>query len=179
MNELSKGAVVCVRAKADLWRPITREEVAAWEASDMSKGMTDDGETKLPPQSTYREPDGRTYKVMRARVSSRRGYYKIAGCAELEDSDGVRWFAKRQDLAIITGGKPAEFETPYVLSNNQKKFVHDAILHGLKVDFTYSGRFMFGSQCPSVYVEVIGSFVTKAHYSTDHMGKGYVYYATR
>ena len=179
MNDLSKGAVVCVRAKADIWRATTREEVEAWYASDLSKGMTDDGETKLAPQSTYREPDGRTYTVVRARVSARRGYHTIAGCAELEDTDGVRWFAKRQDLAILSGGKPNKDAAPYVLSNNQKKFVKDAERQGLKVDFAYSGRGMFGRQCPSVFVERVGTFATKAHTYSDNLGKGFVVYAPR
>jgi hypothetical protein len=49
-------------------RPVTPEETAAWYASDASKGMTDAGETKLPPRATYIPlRRGRTYQVLRAR----------------------------------------------------------------------------------------------------------------
>jgi hypothetical protein len=56
-------------------RPTTAEDKAEWYLSDDSKGMTDAGETKLPPQSArvllYRN---RTYQVLRARCRVRLGW---------------------------------------------------------------------------------------------------------
>ena len=56
------------RGTVESHRPVTPEETEAWYSSDASKGMTSDGETKLPPQSTYillhRD---RIYQVLRAR----------------------------------------------------------------------------------------------------------------
>ena len=57
----------------------------------------------------------------------------------------------------------------YELSKNQKKFVKDAQAQGFKVDYSYSGRFMYGRCCPSVCVKSVGEFVTKSKTSYDNM----------
>ena len=101
-----KGQVVVVRSKDDkgwrgtgLWRPMTHEETRAWYASDEAKVMTDDGETKLPPQSVYKDGDDTTpYKVVVARTKARRGWHDIAGCCTVQDADSVLWFVERKDL---------------------------------------------------------------------------------
>ena len=68
-------------------------------------------------------------------------------------------------------------DTPdYKLSKNQKKFVADAEKQGFEVDYSYSGRFMFGKLCPAVRCNV-GEFGTQAEINTDNMGLGVVIYA--
>jgi hypothetical protein len=65
----------------------------------------------------------------------------------------------------------------YELSDNQQKFVSDAESQGLDVDYTYSGRFMYGQQCPCVKVDSAHEFNTEATCSTDNLGLGFVIYA--
>lgn len=104
--KFKKGQVVVVRALNDrgyqtsgLWRKCTPDETAAWYASPESKGMGDDGETKLPPQSTYKAGDDTTpYRVVQARTKARRGWHDIAGCCTVVDAEGVLWNVERKDL---------------------------------------------------------------------------------
>jgi hypothetical protein len=63
------------------------------------------------------------------------------------------------------------------LTENQKRFVEDALAEGLEVDYDYSGRGMYGKTCPAVRVDRYETFATRASYSTDAMGMGKVYYA--
>lgn len=66
-------------------------------------------------------------------------------------------------------------DTPsYELSPIQKRFVKAAEKQGLDVYYTYSGRFMFGRQCPAVNCGA-GQFGFKGA-SQDQMGKGIVVY---
>jgi hypothetical protein len=56
-------------------RPITQEEEEAWYNSEASKGMTDAGETKLPPRSVAVDLHrGRVYQVLRARCRAQLGW---------------------------------------------------------------------------------------------------------
>lgn len=68
-------------------------------------------------------------------------------------------------------------EAPYQLSDNQKRFVKDAEKEGKEVDFTYSGRFMYGEQCPSVRLDRGERFNTRAKVTEDSLGLGTVVYA--
>lgn len=103
---MNKGDILIVRADAYLWRPLTYEELQAWKNSDDSKGMTDDGETKLPPRDVYLRADGRTYEVLRARVEAPRGYGNpTPGCCEVLSLDGVCWYVKRENTAVISTKK--------------------------------------------------------------------------
>ena len=65
----------------------------------------------------------------------------------------------------------------YELSANQKKFVKDAEAQDHEVDYTYSGRNMYGRCCPAVHVDGVGDFGTKADTKSDNMGRGFVVYA--
>lgn len=65
----------------------------------------------------------------------------------------------------------------YKLSTNQRLFVRDAEKQGFKVDYTYSGRFMYGRRCPYIEVHGMGEFGTKAKTAWDNMGFDYVIYA--
>lgn len=62
------------------------------------------------------------------------------------------------------------------LSENQELFVRDAEDQGFEVDYSYSGRCMYGETCPSVRVDSIGEFGTKAATRSDNMSLGYVIY---
>lgn len=68
-----------------------------------------------------------------------------------------------------------EAEAGYPLSDNQLRFCVDCEEQGLELNYTYSGRAMYGEQCPSV-VGTQGP-ETKADYLTDNMGREFVYYA--
>ncbi len=70
-----------------------------------------------------------------------------------------------------------DYQRDYELSANQQQFVNDAEEQGFEVDYSYSGRCMYGRECPSVVVEGIADFSTKAKYSFDNMGLDYVIYA--
>jgi hypothetical protein len=100
---IRKGAIVAVRAHAELWRPRTSADHDAWLASEDSRGMDCAGETKLDSPTRMIRADGRTYTVTRARVSAQRGWGQVSKCAELKDSDGTLWFARRADLAVVRG----------------------------------------------------------------------------
>lgn len=83
----------------------TPEDRREWAASPDSKGMTDDGETKLPPMAVYRygtPSDPITgLKVVKGRAKSCWTSYALgapSGCALLMDADGVEWFAFRKGL---------------------------------------------------------------------------------
>jgi hypothetical protein len=62
------------------------------------------------------------------------------------------------------------------LSPNQKKFVRSAEKAGLDV-YSYSGRFMYGKECPAVTVDRHGGFKTSAQICWDNMGLQFVAYA--
>tara|TARA_R110000824_G_scaffold399450_1_gene604920 strand:- start:375 stop:698 length:324 start_codon:yes stop_codon:yes gene_type:complete len=94
-----KNDVVAVRARADLWRPVTPAEEQEWRDSPRSKGMNSAGETKLGPRSKYRKDGGQTYRVLRGRVSTDKGWRKVGGCALIECvQDSTQWYAHRKDL---------------------------------------------------------------------------------
>lgn len=61
-------------------------------------------------------------------------------------------------------------------SENQKRFVEDAMSQGYEV-YDYSGRGMFGETCPAITVECLDDLKTTANYYTDNMGLDYVLYA--
>jgi hypothetical protein len=66
----------------------------------------------------------------------------------------------------------------YALTDNQKMFCIDVDDAGIgDIDFTYSGRCMYGKCCPSIDVDSDGDFKTDARYRTDSMGRGIVMYA--
>ena len=64
------------------------------------------------------------------------------------------------------------------LSKNQQQFVKKAESLGYNVDYSYSGRGMYGKTCPAVRVEYKSDFPgAERKYQVDQMGKGYVFYA--
>ena len=65
------------------------------------------------------------------------------------------------------------FITP--LTEDQKAFITSALEQGFDV-YAYSGRMMFGAECPAINVNGIGEFTSPVKYSWDNMGKGFVIY---
>ena len=63
------------------------------------------------------------------------------------------------------------------LSDNQHRFVEDAVAAGLEIDWSYSGRGMHGAVCPAVHVDEYEDFETTSRCSKDRLGLGTVYYA--
>jgi len=62
-------------------------------------------------------------------------------------------------------------------SPNQLRFIEDALNHGLKVRYGYSGRGMYGDTCPAVHVEFYNDLETSANTRIDSLGLGFVIYA--
>jgi hypothetical protein len=85
-------------------RPVTPAETAVWRDSDDSKGMTGDGETKLPPQSTFVPLHrDRVYQVLRARCRVRLGWGNpTPGLAKiLCTQTGEETYVKRIYLEVV------------------------------------------------------------------------------
>jgi hypothetical protein len=90
----------------------------------------------------------------------------------------LRDIADEFDLwAVLEKQNKAEAEAGYALSENQKAFVRSAKRAGLRVDYGYSGRCMYGRHCPSVTVPRVSDFRTRARVSADNMGMDMVVYA--
>jgi len=85
-------------------RPVTPEETRAWYNSAASKGMTDAGETKLPPQSTrITIHRNRVYQVLRARCRVRLGWGNpTPGMAKILCTEsGEETYIKRELLEAL------------------------------------------------------------------------------
>ncbi len=63
---------------------------------------------------------------------------------------------------------------PYELTDRQRAFVKKAEAEGFEVDYTYSGRGMYGRRCPAVRCDA-GEFGFRGA-SQDQMGLGVVVY---
>jgi hypothetical protein len=82
-----------------IWRDRTEAEHREWNDSDESKGMDSAGETKLDSPSRWRVPAAdEVFIIVKARVTAPCGWNTVPGCAEIEDTQGVRWFVKRGHL---------------------------------------------------------------------------------
>lgn len=64
-----------------------------------------------------------------------------------------------------------------IYSKNQLQFIEDAQDASLDIDYSYSGRGMYGDSCPAVRVDYVGDFDTSANVHVDSMGLGVVIYA--
>ena len=64
------------------------------------------------------------------------------------------------------------------LSPHQTQFVQDALDADLPIR-RYSGRGMYGRECPGVNVDDPISFKSDIHYSWDSMGRGFIVYVPR
>lgn len=85
------------------WRRTTVDEKNAWYASDESRGMTDDGETKLAPLDAAVDlVPGQIYVVVKGRTQAPHGYGSISGCMTLLDTTtGVIFFSKKENFQNV------------------------------------------------------------------------------
>lgn len=66
------------------WRRLNEAELRAWRDSPDSKGMTCDGETKLPPRDRGFHLDyGTMGVVVRARCAAPDGWGTTSGCCQI------------------------------------------------------------------------------------------------
>jgi hypothetical protein len=70
-----------------------------------------------------------------------------------------------------------EMDGDYDLSENQIQFCKDAEDQDIDIDCSYSGRGMYGRQCPAVRLDRPNDIATRASVQTDGMGLGVVVYA--
>lgn len=63
-----------------------------------------------------------------------------------------------------------------LLSSNQRLFVEDMEREGFEIDYCYSGRGMFGENCPAVKTDKV-NLPTKANLFSDSLGHRTVFYA--
>lgn len=82
----------------------------------------------------------------------------------------------KSDLIRILAIMIEEIDAPYDLSDNQRQFVQDALAAGHEIDWSYSGRGMYGRECPAIRVDDL-EFMSRAEVEWDNMGLGYVIYA--
>ena len=84
------------------YRRLTQQELDSWYASDESKGMTSDGETKLPPRCTlikcWRD---KLYHVVRARAKAVIGWGKTGGFVEIVCTETGEQFCVKRDLLEV------------------------------------------------------------------------------
>lgn len=118
-----------------------------------------------------------TRKELRAlnKIAHRRAEYPQGWFIESDDNDfcgGPFPSLVEAQRAII---KHFDNTPPYELTDAQKRFVRKARREGLRIDYGYSGRGMFGAKCPAVTVDYIGSFSFKGARS-DNMGRSFVIY---
>jgi hypothetical protein len=66
--------------------------------------MDSGGESRLPPKTVRRETLAGDFTIVRARVRGYNGYHNpLPGCVLVVDTDGVEWFARREDLFVVAG----------------------------------------------------------------------------
>jgi len=86
----------------------TSQDLEAWRSSDDSKGMTDGGDTKLPPTSYFvKIPRGNLYLVLRARCRAYLNYgAPESGLALIRCSvTGEEAYIKRDLLEVVSKRK--------------------------------------------------------------------------
>lgn len=105
-------------------------------------------------------------------------YFNAFGLERFEAGKWSEWYDNDgDDIMDIIEDEDAEVELKKNLSENQKLFIRDAEEQGFDVDYTYSGRGMYGKTCPSIIEERDGDrFGTKARISSDNMGRDTVIY---
>ncbi|XHX80853.1 MAG: hypothetical protein RBJ76_13240 [Stenomitos frigidus ULC029] len=91
--------------------------------------------------------------------------------------EGSRMDAIEEIECMIDELDTDEPDCDYALSENQALFVKEAMLQDMAINYSYSGRGMYGDVCPSVSVDDGDDFVTTAATAQDGMGQGIVIYA--
>ena len=82
------------------WRALNEAEYAAWYASDDSKGMTCDGETKLAPRrKRFKLEDGEIVTIIKGRATWNGDFGgPVRNCCVVMTRDGEFLFMKRASL---------------------------------------------------------------------------------
>ena len=110
------------------------------------------------------------YKSLKVDESTTREEVKQA-----KDEYQAEFTEKFPDLAKL--GSLGMLDEELIYSKKQLKFIQDAEDEGLEVDYTYSGRGMYGDYCPAVRCDSHNDLTTKAKTRIDSMGRGIVIYA--
>ena len=117
------------------------------------------------------------------------GYYK-----SLKMCDGdYQMFETKEELKEARAKVLNDFENEYpklkekgiginglpehIYSENQLQFIEDAEQTEFDIDYSYSGRGMYGDVCPCIRCDSHNDLKTKANTVMDSMGKGIVIYA--
>jgi len=81
----------------------TQDDLDSWRKSDNSKGMTEAGETKLPPTAyTVSVQKDKIYTVVRSRCAGHWGYRRHPGQALILDTEtGHEIYIKRDLLEVV------------------------------------------------------------------------------
>lgn len=87
------------------------------------------------------------------------------------------YYALQEAKDILYEANFLEEKCNYRLSDNQRRFVIDALTENYEVDFYYSGRGMRGAYCPSVIVKREKTFSSDAKTLQDSLGHDTVIYA--
>lgn len=121
---------------------------------------------------------------MKKQLKELYAYYKSIKREDYDDRDEFRNDYKEAfaDLtkAMDEHGIADEYDLLKIIySPNQLQFIEDAESECLEVDYTYSGRCMYGDTCPAVRVDSHNDLKTKANTSIDSMGLGKVIYANK
>lgn len=82
-----------------------------------------------------------------------------------------------EDMKELSGLDDVDDIAANIWTANQLKFVRECEEEGHEIDWTYSGRGMFGEICPAVRCDSESEIQTTAKYLTDGMGLGIVCYA--
>jgi hypothetical protein len=119
---------------------------------------------------------------MKKQLKELYAHYKSIKREDYDDRDEFRADYKEAyaDLtkAMEVHGIADEYDLLKVIyTPNQLQFIEDAESECLEVDYTYSGRCMYGDTCPAVRVDSHNDLKTKANTSIDGMGLGIVIYA--
>jgi hypothetical protein len=88
-----------------LKRATSPAERTHWYTTSAAQGMDSAGESKLAPRSTFREAhSGERFTVVRGRARYHGGWGNPqSGYVLMEDTDGVRWYAKKASVKIVLG----------------------------------------------------------------------------
>lgn len=81
------------------------------------------------------------------------------------------------DMKLLSGLDDIDDIGANIWTANQMKFARECQDDGHEINWTYSGRGMFGAICPAVRCDSENEIHTTAKYQTDGMGLGVVCYA--
>jgi hypothetical protein len=169
---MRKGNTVVVRAGADLWRPTTPEERAAWRdrldaeaAERRARGeevfsVYNDcaGEPRLAPRTTHRRETEGMWTVVRARCSAKKGWHTVSGACLLRHTDGTEWFAFRKDTHLVGEGTGPKAKAPKALEGTDADIAAwvEKVNGAFPLDRGATRKVEYGRKYARVFVERTG-----------------------